>query len=129
MSGRVSPFAELTGAEKQIKWLEMQSVRLPYVRGALEKQEDISGEAAIEPQKASADPRRANASPSNTDPHTYNAAPPSAAPASADKPRARPEQSTSSRVAFQQTRHRQYDAVIARMKQAEQRVNGFSTFS
>ena len=32
MTNRVSPFAALTGAEKQIKWLEYQSVRLPYIQ-------------------------------------------------------------------------------------------------
>lgn len=36
MSERVSPFAALTGAEKQIKWLEYQSIRLPYIEGGME---------------------------------------------------------------------------------------------
>jgi len=29
MSNHTSPFAALTGAEKQIRWLEYQSIRLP----------------------------------------------------------------------------------------------------
>lgn len=36
MTNRVSPFAALTGAEKQIKWLEYQSVRLPYIQSGME---------------------------------------------------------------------------------------------
>ena len=32
MKSQVSPFAALTGAEKQLKWLEYQSIRLPYTR-------------------------------------------------------------------------------------------------
>ena len=38
MANHVSPFAALTGAEKQIKWLEYQSVKLPYIQsGSLAK--------------------------------------------------------------------------------------------
>ena len=37
MSHQQSPFAALTGAEKQIKWLEYQSIRLPYVQNAIEQ--------------------------------------------------------------------------------------------
>ena len=36
MANRVSPFAALTGAEKQIKWLEYQSVKLPYIQSGVE---------------------------------------------------------------------------------------------
>ena len=38
MSRQQSPFAALTGAEKQIKWLEYQSIRLPYVPAETEKE-------------------------------------------------------------------------------------------
>ena len=32
MGRQLSPFAELTGDEKQIRWLEYQSLRLPYIQ-------------------------------------------------------------------------------------------------
>lgn len=39
MKTQVSPFAALTGEEKQLKWLEYQSIRLPYTETAVEKPE------------------------------------------------------------------------------------------
>lgn len=94
MNGRVSPFAALTSDEKQIKWLEVQSIRLPYVQGELEAQPQ-------EPQ-------------------------PPVKPEEQQKPA--PSKATE-RAEFQKTRHRQYDAVIARMKQAETRANGYRPIS
>lgn len=47
MTNRVSPFAALTGAEKQIKWLEYQSVRLPYIQSGME---DVPDTPATAPQ-------------------------------------------------------------------------------
>ena len=46
MTNRVSPFAALTGAEKQIKWLEYQSVRLPYIQSGMEDVPDTPATAA-----------------------------------------------------------------------------------
>ena len=48
MTNRVSPFAALTGAEKQIKWLEYQSVRLPYIQSGMEDVPD-TGCSAVQP--------------------------------------------------------------------------------
>ena len=45
MTNRVSPFAALTGAEKQIKWLEYQSVRLPYIQSGMEDVPDTPAAA------------------------------------------------------------------------------------
>lgn len=84
MSRQLSPFAELTGDEKQIKWLEYQSLRLPYI------QADAPAPAPQEEKKAAPAPERERPQP-----------PP-------EIPRVMPA-----------PRHSQYDAVIARMKQAE----------
>ena len=51
MTNRVSPFAALTGAEKQIKWLEYQSVRLPYIQSGME---DVPDTPAAVPQSSPA---------------------------------------------------------------------------
>lgn len=94
MSRTSSPFAELTGAEKQLKWLEYQTVRLPYVQGAVD--------AAPEPQNPLPEKESVQATPSMPLPsHTYQD--------------------------FQKTRHSQYDAVIARMKQAEKKTTRYQS--
>ena len=38
MARKISPFAMLTNEEKQIKWMEYQSIRLPYTQVVDEKQ-------------------------------------------------------------------------------------------
>lgn len=94
MSRTSSPFAELTGAEKQLKWLEYQTVRLPYVQGAVD--------AAPEPKTPLPEKETVQAAPSMPLPsHTYQD--------------------------FQKTRHSQYDAVIARMKQAEKKTTRYQS--
>ena len=100
MSGHVSPFAELTGVEKQIKWLEYQTARLPYTNAPMEA-------AEAEPPKAQT---RRVATP-----------PPEITMAGIKAKNMR----GASPADFQKTRHRQYDAVIARMKQAERMANNF----
>lgn len=103
MSRQVSPFAALSGAEKQIKWLEYQSIRLPYVSAETEAVQKENSEAASAPQKppAHAEPPTAPLQP----PRFERPLPPP------EIPRTMPD--------LQKTRHSQYDAVIARMKQAE----------
>lgn len=105
MSRQQSPFAALTGAEKQIKWLEYQSIRLPYVQTDLEQK-------ATKPPLAD---------------HVITAAE-KEKPAAHERPQPPPEVP---RVMpdFQKTRHSQYDAVIARMKQAELQSRRFQTSS
>lgn len=125
MSGRASPFAALTGAEKQLKWLEVQSVRLPYVQGMLEEGGgesaggDINADAihsVIAPIKsvaAAAEPRAPAVEPER---------------AVSDEAQKKPApQDIAARTDFQRTRHKQYDAVIARMRQAEMRAQGYRT--
>ena len=97
MSKQVSPFAALTGAEKQIRWLEYQSIRLPYVDCAAQNTAEITPE-----------PKTVQAQPT---------APNTAQPV--DRPQPPPEVPRVLPADFQKTRHSQYDAVIARMKQAE----------
>ncbi len=55
MKSQVSPFAALTGAEKQLKWLEYQSIRLPYTEAAVEKPETPVAPA---PEAASETPKK-----------------------------------------------------------------------
>ena len=92
MSRQVSPFAALTGAEKQIRWLEYQSIRLPYVDAKLD---------AEEPEAAAKE------------------ATPVVVPAAPERPQPPPEVPRTMPPDYQKTRHSQYDAVIARLKQAE----------
>lgn len=105
MTGRASPFAALTGAEKQIKWLEVQSVKLPFVSGSVdplpEEPEEINSAAkspVVQPQQKSSafTEQRSESSPVTTT-----------------------RKRGAAQVDFQKTRHQQYDAVIARMRQAE----------
>lgn len=78
-----SPFAALTGAEKQLKWLEYQSVRLPYIA----VNDDAPAPPVVKEKEEAVTP-----------------------PIPVPPPEIRQ---------FQKVRHSQYDAVIARMKQAE----------
>ncbi len=108
MSERVSPFAALTGAEKQIKWLEYQSIRLPYIEGGMETSLPDEATAASQLQpKEKKEPEKAL--PSQPAPVSPQLASRNAIPNAAD---------------FQKTRHSQYDAIIARMKQAELQTHG-----
>jgi len=97
MAKQVSPFAALSGAEKQIRWLEYQSIRLPYVHSSIDDAAEKTQDAipTIDIKKNSIEkPERKLPEP-----------PP-------EVPRILPSD-------YQKTRHGQYDAVIARLKQAE----------
>lgn len=97
MSRQISPFAALTGAEKQIRWLEYQSIRLPYVQ--VEDENNTAPSETVQTAKpAEPDPK----------PRQERPQPPPEVPRSMPNP-----------AEFQKTRHSQYDAVIARLKQAE----------
>lgn len=97
MSRQVSPFAALSGVDKQIRWLEYQSIRLPYV----------SCESMTENN--------------HTNPVTEQSSAPAAAASQSTFERTQPppEIPRAMPADYQKTRHSQYDAVIARMKQAE----------
>ena len=98
-----SPFAALTGAERQIKWLEYQSVRLPYVEMSEPMEKQLSPQCAekkADPVKIQENERQCPQLPSEV-------------PRSFDE--------------FQRIRHSQYDAVIARLKQAELQSRRYSS--
>jgi len=97
MNRQVSPFASLTGAEKQIRWLEYQSIRLPYVDIPVEK-----AEAAKVPEK-----------------QEKTAVAATVQPPSMERPQPPPEVPRTLPADYQRSKHSQYDAVIARLKQAE----------
>ena len=100
MNKQVSPFAELTAMEKQIRWLEYQSIKLPYVEGNLD---NCPSETSTEQHTASINGRQTALSPT-----ALNQARPQPPP---EVPRTFPNET--------RIRHSQYDAVIARLKQAE----------
>ncbi len=119
MSERVSPFAALTGAEKQLKWLEYQSVRLPYIQGGMEE------ETAVPTPIPPVDPP---ASCKQSAEKAILAKPSAQQP---ERPQPPPEvpRMPSSMAEHQRSRHSQYDAVIARMKQAELQARVFKSMS
>ena len=102
MSKQVSPFAALTGAEKQIRWLEFQSIRLPYVQSGVEEHME---EKSSDKHTVIAEAKQ-----------TYTSK--KALPLQQERPQPPPEVQRTVEE-FQKTKHSQYDAVIARMKQAE----------
>lgn len=110
MSKQVSPFAALTGAEKQIRWLEYQSIRLPYVEARLEDEAPAQAAAVAEEAKPV---EKATPSPSR--------------PFAAERPQPPPEVPRTLPPDYQKTRHSQYDAVIARLKQAELQSRRFAS--
>ncbi len=120
MTNRVSPFAALTGAEKQIKWLEYQSVRLPYIQSGME---DVPEAPAAAPSSgAQASPaKREQAAPSRSESSSRQSLP--------VPPPEIPRGPAPQRGDFQRTRHSQYDAVIARLKQAELQAGNYRSMS
>ena len=99
MAKQISPFAALSNADKQLRWLEYQSIRLPYISADLESGDaentlPASSSKAVHPR---------------LDPQTKAVEYPQPPP---EIPRSMPSE-------FSKTRHGQYDAGIARMKQAE----------
>ena len=115
MTNRVSPFAALTGAEKQIKWLEYQSVRLPYIQSGME---DVPDTPAAAPQSAAKCEQAISQRTESPAVQTLPVPPPEI-----------PRGPVPQRGDFQRTRHSQYDAVIARLKQAELQAGSYRTMS
>lgn len=115
MARKTSPFAELTNDQKQLKWLEYQSIRLPYTEAGPMPPEAEYQTAAnpVQTEQTSAP------SPAET---------PKAQPA-AGHTRPLPPPEVYVRMQQQKTRHHQYDAVIARMKQAEMRTGSYHSWS
>ena len=131
-SRRVSPFAALTGDEKQIKWLEYQSIRLPYVQGSVDPcPEIVPPESLHTPPPAVPDaekPAAPTAAPRVLKPSAGQNAvqkPPAPDIRPSPAPAPPPAGSVTYRLDYQKPQHRQYDAVIARMKQAEQQTKPY----
>ncbi len=125
MARNVSPFAALTNEEKQIKWLEYQSIRLPYTAGNV----DLQPEQAIQENVAK---------PENPSAEQINRPlpPPEVYASQAQQPPTQRQGEAALRPSalnpanlHQKTRHQQYDAVIARMKQAEKKTGHYYSWS
>ncbi|NLO86227.1 MAG: hypothetical protein GX096_12525 [Clostridiales bacterium] len=130
MSGRTSPFEALTGLEKQLKWLEYQTITLPYVSSQLDDMEEETqvASASLAHTKAEHLVQKSKellnqvTKPQPTQVTSENEQQAKAA-------QKQPLPSGTSQGDFQRTRHTQYDAVIARMKQAEKKTSGFYNIS
>ncbi len=144
MSSKVSPFAKLTSEEKQIKWIEYQSIRLPYTQvpqsdvpcNEKNVNHDLSPEVNSHSQEHK--PVQTACTPScaqqpDDGKQSNRLQPP---PEVFVQPK-REVGSTRTVVTspykqmqeYQKTRHRQYDAVIDRMKQAERKTGTFHLWS
>lgn len=110
MSKQISPFAALTGAEKQIRWLEYQSIRLPYVEANMDEPVEAAQPATVDVVKK---------------PEVVPTA--EAKSAAIERPQPPPEVPRTMPADYQKTRHSQYDAVIARLKQAELQSRRYSS--
>lgn len=136
MARKISPFATLTNEEKQIKWMEYQSIRLPYTQVVDEKQkahEDNTPctEAQGTEPSATATSQDSLHVPQTTS-HPSRPTPPPEVFVTSQNNRnsqTKPISAYQQMNEYQKSRHRQYDAVIERMKQAEKKTNGFCTWS
>jgi len=138
MARKISPFAALTNEEKQIKWMEYQSIRLPYT----EVSDQNSNHREAVPSAEKADKcndgkqaiREENTFEKN-EPHPSEKG-------KITRPIPPPEvMMTQTKQTYQQknalktsysqanellrSRHNQYDAVIERMKKAEQSTGNY----
>lgn len=101
MSKQGSPFAALTSRERQERWLEFQSVKLPYMQGNVD--------ACKAAREASPAPE---ATARETEPQ--RCAPP-----------ARAAEQERELVMQQKAEHRQYDAILRRMEEANRQATRF----
>lgn len=114
MSKKNSPFAALTSREQQERWLEFQNTRLPYITGEVD-----TATAADTAQWVGQ--------------HIDKAIPPSAAQnrqtnqdaQGRPSPQQRMRNEPSSMDSLQKINHKQYDAVIRRMMEAEKQVTAY----
>lgn len=137
MARKTSPFAALTSEQKQLKWMEYQSIRLPYTEA------ELTGlELATEKPRPAASAPAAQAAQTSQPYPAAETRHETAVPPHEDRPlrpQPQPEVFVQRRpaapsvpnnyAAQEKTRHRQYDAVIARMKQAELRTGSYQSLS
>lgn len=105
MKKQVSPFEKMTCGEKQLKWLEMQSFRLPYTEGSIDAQ----------PITKTKNPERNE----EKKPEVPEKKPETPKENMAPAPRQLYPQ-------YMKPRHSQYDAVINRLKQAQAKAGGYT---
>lgn len=133
MARKVSPFAELTHGEQQIRWLEYQSIRLPYneavpepkTPNTMERVPDTHRQGQEHEEHSTHQPQPVVTPPPEVFCHKGGipAETVQRQGAAALAPAPQPLQME------QKTRHRQYDAVIEKMKQAERRAGGYQVWS
>ncbi len=109
-SKKYSPFTALTAREQQERWLEFQNSKLPYIDGEVDS---LLSEDTPEWLGRSIE-KKAPVSP----PSSHASTPPDTA--LAEKMDAQ---------AFQKTTHRQYDAIIRRMMDAEKQTMSYQAFT
>lgn len=165
MARNVSPFASLTSEEKQIKWMEYQTIRLPYTQVASSDwKEPQTVERSTEPaqqvdfvcpepsERASAGnqanpmavdahhSQHPSAQQSRINQQSERLIPPPEVFVGSHSGTHTPAAYTSNQQSHsptpsayqllnQKTRHRQYDAVIERMKQAAQKTGSYCNWS
>ncbi|MBE5793590.1 MAG: hypothetical protein E7323_02780 [Clostridiales bacterium] len=163
MAKNVSPFAALTSEEKQIKWMEYQTIRLPYTDVSNtnwnEAQKKEQPEQSLQPNAIvkresvyiAAEDRYSDSESLQSNDLKQQRMP--SGKTQASRPAGRPlpppevyvrshskqhdrmgtDPQTMPTTAYQQlnqkTRHRQYDAVIERMKQAERKTGNYHSWS
>ncbi len=134
MARKTSPFAELTNEQKQLKWLEYQSIRLPYTEAELMPPmventactAMTAAEAGMQAEHPSASPVISNsAQPVQPQSSARQNRPMPPPEVYMQNKTPAPMQATN----IQKIRHHQYDAVIARMKQAEMRTGSYQAWS
>lgn len=145
MARNTSPFAALTNQEKQIKWMEYQTIRLPYtkVTGTEWKETHLTQQNEQTFQPPEPDHEQSNHAPVQQKQAKQEASRPIPPPevfavrqsnlcqSSSEMQNAKQIHSVPStyQQLNQKTRHRQYDAVIERMKLAEKRVSNYQSWS
>ncbi len=131
MARNISPFAALTHGEQQIKWLEYQSIRLPYSTASIETQpcatETVNNHNEEPPAHTSepvVSPKPAAITPPPEVFYRSEKTPPVQKQGIAALTPAGPASQME-----QKTRHRQYDAVIEKMKLAERKAGCYHSWS
>ena len=140
MARNTSPFAALTNEEKQIKWMEYQSIRLPYTKVDQEccVHSRPNGKEVTESEMTKRSSEESESLPHpDSEIHNQRHSRPLPPPEVFVKQPA-PKKPKNSRIApsayqqindFQQSHHRQYAAVIERMKQAEKKTGQFNSWT
>ncbi|MBE5813754.1 MAG: hypothetical protein E7320_00920 [Clostridiales bacterium] len=134
MARKTSPFTALTSEQKQLKWMEYQSIRLPYTEAELTGHEHTRENTTPAPTAQAAQTSQpCHATETRNEmpmpPHEERPSRPQPPPEVFVQRRPAAPSAPADYTAQEKTRHRQYDAVIARMKQAELRTGSYRSLS